>query len=152
MEIKFSAGIGVPADFKVKYAAADKRICGYIGERKLNSRCKVISADFKLKIYFGLPDGEFLGLEYDCSPELLPAASLTKPFSLDGFIKLEKQPYAFNDINYVAFDKIGASYDKDEKLILIGEENGGLSFYKVCENTSVGVDCGGKISCFLIEI
>lgn len=152
MEVKFISGIGVPADFKVAYCAKDGVIKGSIGDCVPRSRCKVISVDLKLKVYFSTDGGELLGFEYECNPDLLPAASLTKPFAPDGYIKLQEQLYMFDDINFVAFGSLKAVYDCDEKLLLIGEESEDLSLYKVCKNMSIGVDSCDRISCFLINI
>ncbi|MGN0824544.1 MAG: hypothetical protein ACI4MB_05705 [Candidatus Coproplasma sp.] len=152
MEIKLSTGIGVPADFKVAYCAKDGAFKGYLNDCVPRSCCKVISADLKLKVYFSTDGSEFLGFEYKCTPELLPAARLTTPFAPDGYIKLQEQLYMFDDINFVAFDKLNAVYDGDEKLLIIGEEVEDLSLYKVCKNMSIGVNSCDRISCFLINI
>ncbi|MGN0806259.1 MAG: hypothetical protein ACI4MC_04400 [Candidatus Coproplasma sp.] len=151
MDVTFETGIGAPASFAVEYDEEEMLLHGYADVSRLSSCCKVISADFKLKIFFDAEDGEFTGIEYYCSPAKLPAVSLTKPLTCDGFIKLKEQLYMTYGVNYVAYEKAEACFDKDAKLIVIGEQNDGLSFYRVCENTSFGVDSVGKLSCILIE-
>lgn len=152
MEVKFTTGIGLAADFKIAYSAKDRVVKGYLGDSVPNLCCKVVSADLKLTVYFSTDEGEFLGFEYICEPDLLPSASLTNPFAPDGFIILQRQLYSFDGLNYVAFDRLNAVYDRDENLLQIGEQGDDISIYKVCKNMSIGVDSGDRISCFLIKL
>ncbi|MGN0813361.1 MAG: hypothetical protein ACI4MQ_07630 [Candidatus Coproplasma sp.] len=152
MDVTFQTGIGVPASFKVKYDEESKLLKGYTDRRRLRSCCKIISVDFKLKLLFTVAEGNFIGFEYYCLPELLPEVNLTKPFILDGFVKLDLQPGMIKRVNVVSFNKAEAKYDKEAKLLLIGEEKEELAFYRICKNMSFGVDLSGKLCCILIEI
>lgn len=152
LELAFATGIGVPADFTVELDSENGQLKSYVDLSKLSCHCKIVSTDFKLKIYFTIPDGELIGFEYEASPNLMPEANLTKPLTSDGFIKLVKYPFQVNRLNYVLFDEVCASYDKNTKLVLIGDQKEEVVFYKVCKNLSVGIALDGSISSFLIEI
>lgn len=151
MQVIMHTGIGVPASFKVVYDEEGKLLKGYTDRRRLRSCCRIVSSDFKLKLLFTAKEGEFIGLEFNCQPEQLPFASLIKPFTLDGFIKLDLQPYVIKGVNCVAFNKIEAKYDKEAKFLIIGEDNGELAFYRICKNMAFGFDLNGKLTCILIE-
>lgn len=152
MDVTFQTGMGVPASFKVKYDEEGKLLKGYTDRRRLRSCCKIISVDFKLKLLFTASDGDFIGFEYYCQPELFPAASLNKPETIDGFVKLDLQPCMMKGFNVVSFGQPEVKYDKDKKLLLIGEDKCDLSFYKICKNMSFGIDMDGKLTCISIEI
>lgn len=152
MDVTFQTGMGVPASFKVKYDEEGKLYKGYTDRRRLRSCCKIISADFKLKLLFTAKEGDFIGFEYYCQIENFPDAQLTKPFTLDGLVKMNVDPLVKKGFNVVAFNQAEARYDKNSKLLLIGEEKDDLSFYRICKNMSFGIDLNCFLSCILIEI
>ena len=152
MDVTYQVGMGVPASFKVKYDEEGKLLKGYTDRRRLRSCCKIISADFKLKLFFTVKGGDFIGFEYYCLPELFPTASLNKPMTIDGFVKLDVLSYFFKGFNIVAFTQPEVKYDAEAKILLIGEEKDDLSYYKICKNMSLGVGSDGKLICIFIEI
>ena len=152
MDVTFQTGMGVPASFKVKYDEEGKLYKGYTDRRRLRSCCKVISADFKLKLLFTVKEGDFIGFEYLCRREDVPDEQLTKPLTLDGLVKMNVEPLIKKGFNVVAFNQAQAKYDKNARLLLIGEEKDDLSFYKICKNMSFGIDLNCLLNCILIEI
>ena len=152
MDAILQTGMGVPATCKVRYDEEAELLKGYTDRRRLRSCCKIISADFRLKLLFAVTDGNFIGFEYKCRPELLPAIRLTNPIAIDGYVKLNVEPYVKKGFNVVSFSEAEAKYDRDAKLLLIGDNMDELAFYRICKNMSFGVDADGKLCSILIEI
>lgn len=152
MVVTFETGLGLPTNCKVKYDEQANLLAGFTDRRRIRSCCKVVSPDLDLKVYFTVAGGEFIGIEYKCSIEALPAVSLAMPTAVDGFIKMEKQPYTMKRINIVALNQSEAKYDRENKILLIGDEKDDVLFYKVGKNLSFGVDSCGRLSNILINI
>lgn len=152
--VKYSTGIGVPACFKLSYDENTKSVKGGLGNRKLRTCLKVVSADLKLKLYFAIPSGELCGFEYKSGVlELLPETQITMPYAPDGFIKVDELcSFKLPNFSYVTLCEAYAEYDKDKKILLVGNMIDGGCTYKVCKNTSVQLDNDGNLSCFLIEL
>ncbi|MGN0806915.1 MAG: hypothetical protein ACI4MN_00515 [Candidatus Coproplasma sp.] len=152
MVVTFETGLGLPTKCKVKYDEQTNLLSGFTDRRRIRSCCKVVSTDLDLKVYFTVVGGEFIGIEYKCSLEALPAASLTMPETVDGFVKMGKQPYTMKRINIVALNQTVAKYDSENKILLIGEEKDDVLFYKVGKNLAFGVDVDGRLCNILINI
>ncbi|MGN1104196.1 MAG: hypothetical protein ACI4QI_04895 [Candidatus Coproplasma sp.] len=152
MDSILQTGMGIPATCKVKYDEEAKRLKCYTDRRRLRTCCKIISPDFRLTVLFTVADGKFIGFEYECEPELFPEVSLNKPITIDGYANLKVEPYIKRGYHIISFSNAEAKYDREAKLLLIGDKLDELAFYRVCKNMSFGVNSDGKFCSILIEI